>query len=469
MKSDDKSIRVDPDLRTVLCAVNARTLAPTVSLATANTQLRWHGSGAVSWIIDCPEPVRVSPFLCCAVDADQITYKLTIAGRSMVGRISATMGYFDEGQLMNFERVAVQADVELPAGRSTAVLEIIDCPPNSVAVSSVELARQEVVAREHAIGDRLRDTHKSASFLTPYGLMFHWTSQSAPRSGPVLPYREAVQSFDVESFASMVAETGAGWVMLTANHAEPSFPAPIESWESLYPGWTTQRDLVAELVDALAKQGVRLFLYINTFAAYIRSDRFRNRDDTTEYSNDRRMAPECAEDYLETTVATLKEVGGRYGPDLAGYWFDSWYQPFMHFGSFPMEPVFRAAKEGNEDRLVTFNWWILPTGTPWVDYWAGEVAGLTTVPSQQPPQYGPGAGIPHHTLLIMDDPWVHSDIDAPISEPRLEYALLADHVRRSAKVNAPVTINLGIYQDGGVGPRSLDMLRRLRRAVAAAQ
>src|SRR5690606_1233771 len=45
-----------------------------------------------------------------------------------------------------------------------------------------------------------------------YGVMFHWTSQTVPRSGNPITYKEAVQSFDVQRFAKMVQETGADYV-----------------------------------------------------------------------------------------------------------------------------------------------------------------------------------------------------------------------------------------------------------------
>ena len=52
-----------------------------------------------------------------------------------------------------------------------------------------------------------------------YGLMFHWTSQTQPRTGPQLSYRDAVARFDVFQFAEMVGAAGAGYVIWTVNHA----------------------------------------------------------------------------------------------------------------------------------------------------------------------------------------------------------------------------------------------------------
>src|SRR3546814_15629696 len=52
-------------------------------------------------------------------------------------------------------------------------------------------------------------------------------------------------------------------MMWAVNHGNPTCPAPIKSWEKLHPGWTTKRDLIAEMADALGKRGMRLMLYMN--------------------------------------------------------------------------------------------------------------------------------------------------------------------------------------------------------------
>jgi len=60
---------------------------------------------------------------------------------------------------------------------------------------------------------------------------------------------------------NMVRATGAGYVIFTVNHADPHCPAPIRSWEKYHSGWTTKRDLIGEIADALQARGIRLMLY----------------------------------------------------------------------------------------------------------------------------------------------------------------------------------------------------------------
>src|SRR3546814_6273395 len=63
--------------------------------------------------------------------------------------------------------------------------------------------------------------------------------------------------------AKMVADCGASYLIWAVNHGHPTCPAPIKSWEKLHPGWTTKRDFIGELADALGKHGIRLMLYMN--------------------------------------------------------------------------------------------------------------------------------------------------------------------------------------------------------------
>ena len=78
------------------------------------------------------------------------------------------------------------------------------------------------------------------------------------------PYPEAVNTFDVDAFAKLIGEIGAAYVIFTLNHAHPHCPAPIESWEAIHPGWTTRRDLIGDIADALEKRGIGFLLYINS-------------------------------------------------------------------------------------------------------------------------------------------------------------------------------------------------------------
>lgn len=96
-----------------------------------------------------------------------------------------------------------------------------------------------------------------------YGVMFHWTSLTTAPVGPLEPYKQAVEDFNVHDFVNMVERTGADYVIFTGCWAETYIPAPLQKWEKEYPGHTTSRDLISEISDSLNKKGIKLFLYLS--------------------------------------------------------------------------------------------------------------------------------------------------------------------------------------------------------------
>ena len=152
-----------------------------------------------------------------------------------------------------------------------------------------------------------------------YGLMFHWTSQSKPREGPPLSYCDAVQNFDVDRFANMVSETGAGFVVFTTSHAGFYFPGPNPVIDSILPGRTCPRDLVGDLADALNRRHIRLELYFHPGhddAPWWQRTHFNDADKSA---------------YFQQWRAVISSIGNRYGKKLAGWWFDDaafTYYPF---------------------------------------------------------------------------------------------------------------------------------------------
>ena len=97
---------------------------------------------------------------------------------------------------------------------------------------------------------------------TGYGIGFHWTTWTLPRDGEtVKPFEQAVDDFDVDAFVAQAVEAGAGHVLFTATHALHWLPAPHPEVDRILPGRTCRRDLIGEIADGLAAQGIKLVLY----------------------------------------------------------------------------------------------------------------------------------------------------------------------------------------------------------------
>jgi len=75
----------------------------------------------------------------------------------------------------------------------------------------------------------------------------------------------------------------------------------------------------------------------------------------------------------------------------------------------------------------------------------------------------PGAGLRYQAPLIMEPYWVQQKVEMP--EPRFDAQKLGDYISQCMKNGGAVTINLGIYQDGSVDPKAVDVLKAVRERV----
>ena len=348
--------------------------------------------------------------------------------------------------LMNFGRAIASESVRLPRGSLRVQLRI----PGGKAhlrIRSIEIeptATIQTSNQERQVAQQRANTDWLAH--AAYGVMFHWTSESTPRHGPALPYQRAVDAFDVAAFAEMVERTGARYVIFTVNHAQPHCPAPIKSWERLYPGSTTKRDLLSEIAQALEARKIRLMLY---FASHTVG----------------KLRVATSAEYLGIHKEILQEIGQRYGARVAGYWFDGWYQTLEAYPEINPHDLIPYVRAGNPGRLVAFNSWIYPVETPWQDYWAGEVGDIVRPATSRYNASATAIGLQSHFLLYADAPWVHSLADAEMEPLRFSDESLIDFVKHNAAKEAAVTINLGIYQDGSIGEAARRQMAALRQAI----
>ena len=313
------------------------------------------------------------------------------------------------------------------------------------AIELLPVIEKEAIEKDFIRSQKIRPNTNWFAKI-PYGVMFHWTSQSTPETGTPKPYSEAVNDFDVKSFVDMVVKTGAGYVIFTTNHAEPYFPAPLKEWENVYPGHTTHRDLVEEIADSLEKHNIKLFLYMAThvYAKY-------NSASDSEFQR------------LNYTL--VREIGERYKKKVAGFWFDGWYQCYEKHPNFDFEKFYEICKAGNNDRLICLNSWLYPIVTLWQDYWAGEVYTIGNPPDYQIIKSGPGTGLQTHNLIVMEtENWLHTSLNTKIPSPHLKADELINFISRS-KGKGPVTINIQIYQEGKISDEALHVMEKVKKQL----
>src|SRR3546814_10429178 len=82
------------------------------------------------------------------------------------------------------------------------------------------------------------------------------------------------------------------------------------------------------------------------------------------------------DEYANQLIAVFREFGERYGPRVAGYWFDSTFEATECYPNLPFDKINDAIKTNYPDRLVAWNNWVFPHETEWQDYFAGELTDL---------------------------------------------------------------------------------------------
>jgi hypothetical protein len=423
----------------------------------------WKGNGALSWDVVIGEKNDFEFYLIANVGKAGAGTKILVKteNEDYEFALPVTTGPFPGGenfQVMepkNFQRFRLPGLISLEAGPQRIGISTSGIKKEEVlfdfrSLEFLPLSKKEEVLKEE---ERAGNARASVDWLveTGYGLMFHWTSQSVQSGGSIKKYEDAVNEFDVESFASMVEETGAGYVLFTIGHAESYCPAPIESWEKVHPGLTTQRDLIEEIANALNERGIRLMCYMNGPLAF----RFPRRGQST---------PEENQAFVDNFTNILTEMGNRYGEKIAGYWFDSWYRIFESYPEVPFETFFNVAKTGNSNRIICLNPWIYPDVTPWQDYWSGETQDPIAIPENGFMKDGPSPNLPYQVLLTMEKYlWVQKK--PRVDDPKFSSEELSTYIKSCMDNGGAVTINLAIYQDGTVGEKALEVMKGVKDRI----
>ncbi len=387
----------------------------------------------------------------CPSDCAGAVLKFTAGEQALLFTTTETTG-FERGS-ENFERRSVEGRLRLAAGANDLTLSAVKKSSAeeilriyAVYLTPVKAKAQNAEAVKRAQAARVDPTwFRNAK----YGMMFHWTPQTRPRNGEGKAFCEAVRDFDLNAFAQMIQEAGAAYVIFTSAHGMQWLPAPIAAVEKVLPNRTCSRDLLGDLAGALTQRGIRLILYYHHGVGdyeWSRNSGFYRKDKTPFFDNE---------------AAVLTEIGNRYGEKVAGWWFDDRY-PLQ-----PFERLWHAAKAGNPARLVAFNSWILPKATPFQDYFAGELAGALKLPPEKGyfDDDGPQSGLAGHVLIFLDDSWNHVSQDQPIKPPLFQNEDLIRYVRTLNGRGIPVSLNIGVYQDGAASPATLAQLGALRRAI----
>ncbi|QDT08269.1 alpha-L-fucosidase [Planctomycetes bacterium K23_9] len=323
---------------------------------------------------------------------------------------------------------------------------------------SIELVRPEALV---AMKARAKAMKADVQWMVDgkYGLFVHFSSGRSNGG----EYQQRVDSFDVDAFVEKVVEIGASWVCFTCSHGAHFWPGPSKSIDQLKPGFTCQRDLIRELIDALGKHDIRLMLYYNPNSGmqelYGNTYGSGTEPDPTGYFN-----------FLESH---FREVSLRYGEDLAttaGYIDDCGWKLYQLDP--PWEKFAKAIKAGNPNAPVGFSQNLFANLTPFSDFVVSDGAG------REPEHYADflfeeGGQLEGQTTAawFYMDGWSGGARNGVWrGKPKFSAEKYIEIFKKADEANMPVTINLSssayITRDAPFfNPACIDIMKKVREAV----
>ncbi len=289
-----------------------------------------------------------------------------------------------------------------------------------------------------------------------FGIGVHWTTWTTDQDGQRGDFDKAVDAFDVPRFVAQLKEAGARHIIFTSSWAEQHPPAPCSALDRILPGRTTKRNLLREIADALAAEGIRTILYYNHGC---------NGEDP-EWMKAVGYAEGRLGEFGSNIVSIVRDLSLSAGPNVAGWWFDSpgavsdagpHRVASVRIGDykFPFRELALAAKAGNRDTLVSVN----SQGgtfvyTPCQEYFSGEelvdfpLCGRTNA-----------QGMQMHLWLTMDNrDWVHRG--SGFAKMRFSDDYLRAWLARHLSDGCAVTLNVDVDRSGLLNPTAIEQLKR---------
>jgi hypothetical protein len=286
-------------------------------------------------------------------------------------------------------------------------------------------------ARLSASGD---STKTDWMYQAKVGVSTHYTASSEDLN-------RMARLFNVEKIAEQLAEAGAEWFLFTLHHQSWAMMAPNAVYDSIIGrgDQTAERDIPRELMEALARKGIRLMLYVN-----LRLDpRSRCPEDVRES-----MGGWPPNDTLIGNIAAVyREFSLRYGKNVAGWWIDGPHHPDIRDSGRREEwfaTLAGALRAGNPDAILAFNYSLIERFgmlrfSAQDDYTAGETDTLLYVPEGR---WVDGAQC--HIWTFLGEFW---------SQPgtRFEDGVISDYAKKVTKNGGVLTLEVGTTARSGRG------------------
>jgi alpha-L-fucosidase len=271
-----------------------------------------------------------------------------------------------------------------------------------------------------------------------FGVFVHYLGEGSN-------WNERVESFNVKKFTEQIQKTKAGYVIFTLGQNSGYYCSPNATYEK-YAGYKTgqrcsKRDLPMEIAEALAKQGIRLMLYLPSRSPQRDKQAMAGLHDVHE----RQPAPQ---EFTKQWSEVISEWSLRYGKKISGWWFDGSYNTAGWDDlskPYNWKTWAAACRAGNPESILAFNpgtridkaFSVL---TEQQDYTAGEQNKFEVTPQTNPAP----KELQWHILSFLGTRWAAKD--GPTNSD--EYMI--DYVRKVNSFGGVVSIDVNVSGDGTI-------------------
>jgi hypothetical protein len=159
-----------------------------------------------------------------------------------------------------------------------------------------------------------------------WGVMNHyladWIARREKMKMSVDKWNDLIDNFDVEGLAKQLKSVGAGYYLITIGQNSGYYLSPNSTYDSyvgIRPSKCSQRDLVADLYEALHKRGIKLMVYLPSGAPG--GDRVGVK--TLEWQK----GPYRNLEFQLKWEQVIREWSVRWDKKVVGWWFDGCYWP----------------------------------------------------------------------------------------------------------------------------------------------
>lgn len=209
-----------------------------------------------------------------------------------------------------------------------------------------------------------------------WGVFHHflYNGPGVSEASSKMSWNERVENFDVKKLTETLNEIGADYYFITVMQGTEYMLAPNTTFDRIagtVPGNAcAERDLIADLYDALSPYGIDLCLY------FTGDGPFRNKKIGKRFGfYEPRKWVRIRKPFVEKWSAVLEEYAVRYGDKISAWWIDGCYQKNFGYKEKHLDYYYRAIKKGNPNAFVAMNNGIMPELTKYYkkeDFTAGE-------------------------------------------------------------------------------------------------